>query len=278
MAIDDSLRLVIKPNSKRDRSLLPDMIDQLEALTRLLKALSDRDTTTFEVVSLSTNSPLTAELRAVDKTRYTTRKTVGKSSVTHTRYRALTKPSTRIVQTLDALSEDAQLPSYVDAYVLLQAREFADQLVKANSTASVSYAGKTYQVDERLKRLIDSRLGAKRLAYASFTGILERLNVHGSKWSFTIFPVAGPSRILCRFDKDDLDAIKGLVKQTVTVKGLGVYASKSPWPIQLRVESIRAKLPAPDNAWINLPNRMRNDWENASATEKALLDLEALGA
>lgn len=260
--------LVIEPRIEGARSLLSDVIDQLESLTRLLRSLSD-DATTIEVVSITKKSPLTAELRTVHRTKVkATKKKPGSY-----RYRDLKAPVKRFEGTLQALTSAKRLPAYADVYSLVQLRDFADGLVKSGSIARIQTEDHVYTVDERLRSEIDSRLGKARISYTSYTGTLERLNVHGSRWSFTIYPLVGPTRILCYFDKEKLDEVKTLVKDVVTVRGRAVYREESPWPEQIRVDSIVAKRRAPDGTFASMPTVLESDWLQASDADRDLMDL-----
>lgn len=272
--ISKDLTLVIEPRSVFARSFLPDVIDQLESLVRFLRSLTDDDTT-FEVISISKQSPMTAVLRPLHRTRTIPKKPGDPRGF---KYRQVSTAADRTVKTLTALSGHRKLPSYADPYALTQLREFADDLSRSDHSARIIANDEAFEVDDRLKQQIDTSLGKVRIAYASFTGRLERLNVHGARWSFTIFPPVGPSRILCYFNRDDLDAVRGFVKEVVTVRGRAVYRSESPWPVQIRVETIRGREPAPEGLWSELPGRLEAHWAGATDDEKGLMHLEAIGA
>ena len=266
-----NLIVTIEPHGDMVRSLLPEVIDQLESLVRFLRSLTDEDTT-FEVVSLSTNSPLTAVLRPLRKTSQPKKK--GQKRVF--KYREIGSTVDRAARTFSALQARRRLPAYADPYALMQLREFADDLGKTGHYATITANEHDYKVDEHLKRQIDSSLGDARIGYTSYTGILERLNVHGSRWSFTIFPPVGPPRILCYFDKEDLENVRGLVREAVTVRGRALYRGTSPWPVQIRVDSIHRREQAPKTFWATLPDRLQDHWRSASDDERELM--EALGA
>jgi hypothetical protein len=268
-----TLRLVIQPRAVRSRSLLPEVIDQLESLTRLMRALSDEDTA-LEVVSISKNSPLEATLRVVHRVRVrpSAAKKGAPKEKAKFKYNTVRTPITRLEKTLTAIKSKTALPTFADPYSLMQLKDFADDLNRADSDAMIYADGKEFFVDEALRQQIDSTLGATRIAYTSYVGTLERLNVHGSRWSFTIFPIAGPTRILCYFDQDDLEVIKRLVKKTVTVRGRAVYRGDIPWPLQIRVDSIEAREPAPENFWRDLPAHLERNWQEADDDDKGMME------
>jgi hypothetical protein len=265
------LTVTIESKDKATRSLLPDVIEQLESLVRFLRSLTDEDTT-FEVVSLSKQSPMRAVLRPLRKTAVP--KARGRRR--EYRYRQVATPTDRAARTIGALEKNRKLPAYADPYALTQLREFADDLSRTGHYATLTARAQTFKIDEVLKRQIDSSLGDARISYTSYTGLLERLNVHGARWSFTIYPPAGPSRILCYFHRDSLELVRGMVKEVVTVRGRGLYRGDSAWPVQIRVDSIERKTPASDGQWEKLPAALASHWLEASDDEKALM--EAAGA
>lgn len=267
------LTVVIAPKSSGSRSLLPEVIDQLESLVRFLRSLTN-DETTFEVVSLSTNSPLTARLRPLRRTVAPSKRGQKLDRKSY-RYKQIKAPTERAAKTLHALTENRKLPKYADQYALMQLRELADDLTKTGHVATLIADDETFTIDANLRAQIDTSLGNARISYSSFTGRLERLNVHGSRWSFTIFPVAGPSRIFCYFDKDLLDEVKSLVTNVVTVSGRAVYRDSSPWPSQMRVDKVVRRVPAAKGLWNGLSEEFHTQWEKASSEEKELIDLEA---
>ena len=122
-----------------------------------------------------------------------------------------------------------------------------------------------------LRKQIDTSLGAKRFAYASFTGTLARINTIGPRWSFTITPIGGPSRILCYFGKDDIEKVRQNLRNVVTIKGIATYGAKSPWPIQFRVERIEYKPEAPAGTWQGLPAMLAKEWQSAPEWERELV-------
>lgn len=261
------ITVIIEPLSKSARSLLPEVMDQLELLIGFLRSLTDEETT-FEVISLGKQSSLTAVLRGLIRTRESKKSSPSKRSYSYKRDRQSTE---RAAKTFGALNSNSKLPAYADPYSLVQLRDLAEEFEKTEHKATIIVDGNKFEVDERLKKQIDSSLGKTRISYTSFTGRLDRVHVHGERWTFTIFPVVGPTRVLCFFDKSDIDSIKDLVAETVTVRGRAVYRGDSPWPIQIQADDVKRRAPAPEGSWSDLPTRLRSDWLNASDEDKDLL-------
>lgn len=265
------LTVVIEPRTPGRRSLLPDVIDQLESLTRFLRSLTDDDTT-LEVVSINTSSPpIRAVLRPVRPVRVRLRAT-GK---TQRQYRPNRTGVERVSKTFNALMAEGKLPKYADPYALVQLRELAENVAKSDSKATIFAEGQEYKVDERLREQIDFQLGNVRIGYTSYTGTIKRLNIIGRKWSFTICPAAGPERILCYFGKEDLGRVKALINDVVTVAGRAVYRGQSPFPVQIKVDTITRRDPVPEGAWADMSRTLSEHWSSASPEDRELLDLEA---
>lgn len=267
MSKDKDLTVVIESRTPGARSLLPEVIDQLESLVRFLKSLTDDDVT-FEVISLSKNSPMTVKLRPLSRVKVQRRRGETKKPYAYRRSGVATD---RAQKTFSALAAHKRLPSYADPYALVQLREFADDLRRTDHYARITANDQSYTIDETLRGQIDSSLGNARIAYTSFTGELSRLNVHGSRWSFTIFPVAGPNRILCYFNKELLDVVRALVKEVVTVTGRATYQGDSPWPVSFRIDRVCRRIPAREGLWLELPDQMANDWEQATDEDRDLI-------
>ena len=265
------LTVTIYPKSKTTRSLLPDMIDQLESMVRFLKSLSDDDTT-FEVISLSKNSPLTAVFRPLHRKKLVHERGAPVTKRDYS-YRAFSKPTDRAVKTVTALTSNRKLPSYADPFALVQLKDLADDLDRSDHYATFVTGEDTFTVDASLIRQIESSLGSKRISYTSFTGRLGRINTIGKRWSFTIEPIGGPSRLMCYFEKKDLDRIRGCLREIVTIRGVATYGSKSLWPITIKVDNIEPKYAALDGLWNNLPSIFEDHWLSSSDAERSLVDL-----
>lgn len=265
LGLGKDLTLVIKPRTKSARFLLPELIDQLESLVKFLRSLTDEDMT-FEVISMNSGS-VTTVLRPTRRTRV-------KSDAGSRRayaYRRLSSVTGRAAATLNAIVKEESLPKYADAYSLVSLRDFYDELEKTDHVATLFADEKRFVLDETLRDHIDASLGAERIAYTSFTGEIHVINTHGRKWSFTMYPPAGPKRILCRFGKDDFEKVMPLMRQVVTVTGIGIYRGDSPFPVSIRVEHVEPRTAA--GAWSDLPSVLERHWLEASENERALLEV-----
>jgi hypothetical protein len=78
-------------------------------------------------------------------------------------------------------------------------------------------------------------------AVGTMSGYIDAVNVHDEP-VFFLYPVAGPSRIRCLFDRALLEQVKGALKQFVSVRGLQEYPANSPFPTRIVVDSIEVHL------------------------------------
>jgi hypothetical protein len=69
------------------------------------------------------------------------------------------------------------------------------------------------------------------------TGFIDAINVHREP-VFFLYPVIGPSRVRCNFDRGLLDRVRSSLKRHVSVFGLIEYPEGSPFASRITVERI----------------------------------------
>ena len=74
-------------------------------------------------------------------------------------------------------------------------------------------------------------------------GTLEQINIHAGANTFRIYPVVGPSSVLCRFKVSDLEVAKDAIGREVRVSGNLLYRPYSVWPHEVRVTEMEMYLP-----------------------------------
>ena len=253
--------------------MLPDLIEQLESLGKVVRSLYDDDTI-LEVVSLSKNSPIKAVFRPV-------RKSIVKNRISGTKkttYRQLPRATAHLKSTLAALTSESKLPRYADEFALTQLKSLAQDLAGNDSEAIVTTGGTSFSVGQGIINQISLRLGASRIGYTTYVGKMGRINAHGAKWSFTIFPIAGPRRIVCYFDRTEIERMRGFVNEVVQVKGRAIFRGESAWPAIIYAELVSIKGAAPDGFWSALPSALQEDWESVPDNLKELARMERAGA
>lgn len=257
------IRLVVEPKSakKRSRTMLPDLLDQLDSLTGLIRSLVDEETT-VEVLSLSMQSPLVAELRTVRK------RPDGRARPALEAYAV---PARRLIQFIDAMDKGASFRptrrARFDPFSINQFREVAVSLKANGSRAICSVDDEERVLDERHIAAAEAWLGNVFTSDASFTGEIRHININARRWMFTLYPPVGPKRVRCQFPAERLDFVKAAVGDTVVVSGLARYGAVDEWPIDMRVTDVRTLKPS-TLSWLDLPEVMRRAWSEAPEWEK----------
>jgi len=110
-------------------------------------------------------------------------------------------------------------------------RRNLDSFTISNSEQSVT-------IDDALEQKIENILQGVRTGPGSFSGALESVNLHAEANKFTIYPVAGPSKLSCHFRGDLFPSVvKGLGRH-VRVSGLLLFLGKDPFPHSIEVEEL----------------------------------------
>lgn len=107
---------------------------------------------------------------------------------------------------------------------------FSEITIK-NSTASVS-------VTSNLESKVDVLLGEDREANGSVEGMLEKLNIHGSKNELAIYPYAGAEKIECKFPESMFPEIKLGIGKSVKIIGKLKYKTRAKFPHQAIIEKM----------------------------------------
>ncbi|CAN5424934.1 hypothetical protein BH11ARM1_BH11ARM1_05890 [soil metagenome] len=269
MANYEKVIVEIKAQSPTGIDLLPDVLRQLNALVRLLADFSDRNSK-VEVVEISKNSPLRAELRVVS---FHDRPKVPNAAPSRPIVRRTSQPFRRLEKAYREVV-DTSPPKKVDAPGLVALQDFAKLLRHDVATIDTSHAHMV--MDSSLIERAQQRLGVVRRSRGSLTGILEGLNVHTKPWSFTIYPEVGPNRVKCTFEEKQFAEVQHAIRKVVTVHGLKDYAGDSPWPLRMVADRIDIRQEAKPGSWLTLVDNLEAIWDQADEDER-LIVIEGLG-
>jgi hypothetical protein len=142
------------------------------------------------------------------------------------------------------------VPDGFDTPLLLEYRDLAKGMGRLASVG-LSVDGATISVTRKLREQVDVLLGPDHREYGDVSGMLDVVNVHGRRHSFTIFPIAGARRVKCYFDagpegmavRDRVgDAIKRDARY-VTVSGTLRFKAGNYQPYAIDVVSVRVHPP-----------------------------------
>lgn len=82
------------------------------------------------------------------------------------------------------------------------------------------------------------KLGPDEVTQGSISGMLELINIHASANTFRIYPIVGPKKVDCHFNKDKLDKAISGINHYVDVSGSLRRKSKDKFPYAMDVIEI----------------------------------------
>lgn len=162
----------------------------------------------------------------------------------------------------DAIDERLDYSTYEE---LSKFRRFFD---RNGSQLSINGTTLTHRfvasVDELVKPVVSS--------YGSVSGKLEALNVH-KKSTFVLYPLPEEDRekIICRFEKEQIDHVISCVNKKVTVRGELFYSQKKAFPVKVNVEEF--EIQEPDE---NLPSLLSFEGIFEGGTENSVDQIRKL--
>lgn len=135
--------------------------------------------------------------------------------------------------TITCLQEGKQLDTPLPRDTLDTFRRLVHPL--RHSTKQVWIDG--VQLTSEFEVSIEKIIGASVVSRGSVSGILERVNVHGTR-EFVLYPPVPKSRVRCVFEERMLDEIRASLKRHVTVFGTMHYRRGSALPDLVHVEKM----------------------------------------
>jgi hypothetical protein len=107
----------------------------------------------------------------------------------------------------------------------------------ADAVVEYSASGAQVIVDEAFRAGFEVALRERVAEDVSVVGYLDAVNAHKAPFLFYLYPkLAEGGRIECQFAPELLDAVAGMLKKTVRVKGRGYYAPVGIYPLRLEVQ------------------------------------------
>jgi hypothetical protein len=206
---------------------LSDFITQLNAISGLLATLdrsvadSERTSAYYRIVDASHASPMTVTLEAVP-------------------YNPEDDYSDVIVDKFyEGLHQIAlgSAPEEFDRLILEGYRNIAKGLDKNVTELSFLRDGGEFPVTYDFVQTVDVILGPDEIVSGSLTGALEVINVHGTP-QFTIYPVAGPKKVICTFPDDLIDNVIQGLGSMVSVSGLLRYKRRDNFPYAIDITAL----------------------------------------
>lgn len=235
---NDKLTLIIESKGESEHVSLDDFVAQLDGLRSALESTDaslngGQKTIHWEIVGLSHSSPAMVELEARPKRR----RVLPRAAPNHV-IRAFS-------ENVRALSEKRPPASDLDYAAVGSYRALGGPVGSGRVTATVSTDLGVIPIKPEVEATAAQVLQEDIVTDSAYKGVLEYLNIHGTKHEFRIYPVAGPSYVTCQFEKERLEEAKAAVGHPVRVHGRLIYKARSAFPYRIEVERIHV-LPSDD--------------------------------
>jgi len=151
----------------------------------------------------------------------------------------------RVESGVNSIIEGQALPHGFDREILESFRALASPLKKRVRNMEIIRPARRLIITPQFEQNIERILGEDVTSGGSMAGFLDAINVHGVR-HFYIYPLLGPTRILCQFPDNLLAEISRGLKCHVNVVGMLHYKKSDPFPHQIDVETVEAYPPVED--------------------------------
>ena len=132
--------------------------------------------------------------------------------------------------------------------------------LKKNHLRSIVIRADSVNVELRTDTAESIRIfsGPEIHAVGELTGFIDAINVHRES-VFFLYPLIGPTRVRCQFDRQMLDQVRSSLKRYVSVFGLIEYPEGSPFAARITVDRIEVHpdendLISPESLFGSLPH------------------------
>ncbi len=206
-----------------------DLLDFLQRLRGALKRLeetvtgSERSTVYYRVVDMEVSSAaITLEAVPEELEQDPTSEILG-----------------RVDTGLAAIVENQPTPPWFDRELLETFKGLTAPLRRHVRGIHIVRPNRTFTLGHQFEISIDRILGEDITSVGSISGFLDAINVHGVR-HFHIYPLIGPTKVLCVFPEKLLSDVRKGLKRHVNVSGVLRYKMNEAFPHQIDVESIEA--------------------------------------
>ncbi|MBI4247370.1 MAG: hypothetical protein HY614_09290 [Candidatus Rokubacteria bacterium] len=151
----------------------------------------------------------------------------------------------RIDTSLSSVIEGGPSPAWLNRELLETLKGLTVPLRRHVRTIHILRPRRSFTLSREFELNIERILGEDLTAIGSVSGFLDAINVHGVH-HFHIYPLVGPTKILCVFPDDLLPDVRKGLKRNVVVAGVLRYKMNEAFPHQVDVESIEVMPVAED--------------------------------
>lgn len=158
-------------------------------------------------------------------------------------YDAVPAILSRIDSALVSILEVGEMPEAFDRELLETFKGLSAPLRRHVRGIEIVRPARRFSITSQFEATIERILGEDLTAVGSVAGFLDAVNVHGVR-HFHIYPMVGPTKILCVFSDELLPEVRKGLKRHVNVIGLLRYKKNEVFPHQIDVESLEVFPPA----------------------------------
>ncbi len=221
----------VKIQAKREDSEYIRLTDLVHELSKINSALNQVDqcitksnvpTLFYRIISMEQRSPALVELEAVPKDPQIDRS----DDIT-----------SAFFDGLGGISK-GEMPDCFDYETLYSFGEIGKKLRSSLQSITFCYKNKEIILKKDLEESVKKIIGEDEIDKGSISGILESLNIHGGKNKFTVYPIAGPTKIDCHFPQRLVDEAIKAVNRYIELTGDVKYRRYANYPHEIIVEEM----------------------------------------
>lgn len=149
----------------------------------------------------------------------------------------------RVDTSLSTVIDGHPPPPWLDRELLDSLKGLTGPLRRHVRSISILRPQRNFTLDRTFERNVERILGDDLTALGSVSGFLDAINVHGVR-HFHIYPLIGPTKILCVFSEELLPEVRRGLKRHLMVSGVLRYKMNEAFPHQVDVEAIEVMPPA----------------------------------
>ena len=215
--------------------LLSEFVERLDSLRSLLRKIDlqisgeNSPSVYYQITNLSHTSPATIEIEA----------------------KPMPKTFDRSVEVLDNffnglehIRESQHVPDGYSYEILDAYKAFIDKPFKNLSDFNIQREERQpIAITDEIVYVIEKAVSGEFRNEGSMSGLLEAINIHDNTNKFTIYPLAGPNKVVCHFPNIKMQEAIDAINQHVCIQGSFKYRSKALLPHEVEVKEIEVLPP-----------------------------------
>lgn len=206
-----SVSVIITPSAETSDSLsASDFIKQVDALRELLSLTGAANSDAPRITKLEMNSPALVVFEAD----------------------SVPTKFDQFFADLHKVAAHGEAPPYLSRSAFDTLREFSSAIGRSVAKAEIKLPGRDIMIDIAARKRIEAAFGSDTSSEGTVDGMLEAINVHGKKNTFSLYPVVGANRIACKFNESLLDKVRPALGRYVEIRGELKYRWREKFPYE----------------------------------------------